>query len=39
MTRLTTSDICQIPGRLAEYNQELKETTGRSLLGIAAHAW
>ncbi len=39
MTRLKTSDICRIPCRLAEYNQELKETTGRSLLGIAAHAW
>ncbi len=39
MTRLKTSDICQIDYRLAEYNQQLKKTTGRSLLGIAAHAW
>ena len=38
MTRLRTSDICQITSGLERYNQELLAKTGRGLLGIACHA-
>lgn len=38
MTRLKTSDICQIKSDLEQYNQALLSKTGRGLLGIACHA-
>ena len=38
MTRLTTSDIYDIPSRLSLYDKNLQASTGRSILGIAAHA-
>lgn len=38
MTRLKPGDIKDIPGRLAEYDGELLERTGRNLRGIACHA-
>jgi 3-methylornithyl-N6-L-lysine dehydrogenase len=38
LTRLTNVDICDIPLKLAQYNQELLYKTGRTLLGIACHA-
>ena len=39
MTRLKTCDISEISSCLAEYDRQLQSVTGRSLLGIAAHAW
>jgi len=39
LTRLKTSDINNIPSRLETYNRELLSRTGRSLLGIACHAY
>ena len=39
MTRLKTSDICDISSRLSHYDKNLRFATGRSILGIAAHAW
>ena len=39
MTRLKTNDISNISSRLEEYNQQLLAGTGRSLLGIACHAY
>lgn len=39
MTRLKTTDICQISASLPQYNHYLFSLTGRSLLGIACHAW
>lgn len=39
MTRLIDKDICNIPAGLARYDAELKKATGKSMLGIAAHAW
>lgn len=39
MTRLKTSDICKISSGLTVYNNRLQACTGRSLLGIASHAW
>ena len=39
MTRLKESDICDISARLETYNQELLVKTGRTLLGIACHAY
>lgn len=38
MTRLKNGDICDIPLKLEQYNQELLYKTGRTLLGIACHA-
>lgn len=38
MTRLKTNDICDIPSRLEQYNQDLLVKTGQTLLGIACHA-
>lgn len=38
MTRLTHDDIKNIPNRLAQYDRELKQKTGRSLRGIACYA-
>jgi pyrrolysine biosynthesis protein PylD len=38
LTRLKTSDICQIRSGLERYNQALLSKTGRGLLGIACHA-
>lgn len=38
MTRLTTNDISDIAHGLESYDRELKQATGRSLLGIACHA-
>ncbi|MCD4720593.1 MAG: 3-methylornithyl-N6-L-lysine dehydrogenase PylD [Desulfobacula sp.] len=39
MTRLKTSDISNISSRLQTYNRELLIKTGRTLLGIACHAY
>lgn len=39
MTRLKDSDICHISPRLEAYNRELLAKTGRTLLGIACHAY
>ncbi len=39
MTRLKTSDICNISSGLKAYNEQLLTGTGRTLLGIACHAW
>lgn len=39
MTRLTATDICDISSRLHSYDRHLRDATGRSLAGIAAHAW
>ncbi len=39
MTRLNKSDIRHISSGLEEYNRELQTKTGRTLLGIACHAY
>ncbi len=39
MTRLQPDDIRHIPSCLADYSRDLEKKTGRSLLGIACHAW
>jgi pyrrolysine biosynthesis protein PylD len=39
MTRLENSDICDIPFQLKDYDKKLKKITGKSLLGVASHAW
>jgi len=39
VTRLKTSDIRDISSRLSQYDKDLRAVTGRSMLGIAAHAW
>ena len=39
MTRLTTDDIRHISPGLSRYQKELVTATGRSLLGLACHAW
>lgn len=39
MTRLKNSDICSISSSLSQYEHHLKLATGRSLLGIACHAF
>ncbi len=39
MTRLTNNDICDISTGLARYDEQLKKATGKSMSGIAAHAW
>lgn len=39
MTRLQTNDICHISKGLGIYNQELLMKTGRTLLGVACHAY
>ena len=39
MTRLQHSDIKDIPSSLTDYNDKLKAVTGRSLIGIACHAY
>lgn len=38
MTRLKSSDICDIALRLEKYDQQLLKITGRTLVGIACHA-
>ncbi|MCG8689167.1 MAG: 3-methylornithyl-N6-L-lysine dehydrogenase PylD [Desulfobacterales bacterium] len=39
MTRLTTTDICDISSGLVRYNERLLTATGKGLLGIASHAY
>lgn len=39
MTRLKTSDICDISSHLADYDYKLKTITGQSLMGIVSHAY
>ena len=39
MTRLKSNDISNIVSQLETYNQELLDITGRSLMGIACHAY
>ncbi len=39
MTRLKSSDISNIASQLKIYNQELLDRTGRTLMGIACHAY
>jgi pyrrolysine biosynthesis protein PylD len=39
MTRLQSDDIRHISSRLADYSRDLETKTGRSLPGIACHAW
>lgn len=38
MTRLTTKDISPIRDRLADYDRELTQKTGLTMLGLACHA-
>jgi 3-methylornithyl-N6-L-lysine dehydrogenase len=39
LTRLKSSDISNIASQLETYSQELLDRTGRSLMGIACHAY